>query len=253
MVEGSREEAQVHVYEVGKWHQDWRKMVRVSRLDIARDFYSPLQGFELKYLAQVKIPYFPKKILHVNNGEIETITWGKRNNVRHNIYNRSLKHQQDKSGGWYRFEIQVATHCLKKRGMHTLDGLNEESVYGLLWHRWEVSNMDSVISVGEDERKVIDQLSKHLSGVRLQTFIGLATSLSKGYPIDMNARKIQEYGEIGQKCGFSLGQPLESLGGMKVKVDFAWGEVVQLEQERIFEFNQTSVDFSENLVTTIGD
>jgi len=253
MVEGAGEDTEVHVYEQNKWHPDWRKMVKVSRLDIARDFFSPFKSFDLKYLAQVKIPYFPKRILYVNKDEIETISWGKGNNVRHNIYNRSKKHQGDASGGWYRFEIQVATHCLKGRGMNTLEGLNEKSIYGLLWHRWEVSNMDCVISAGEDEARAIEELSKHLSGVRLQTFIGLATSLAKGYPVDMNSRKIQEYREIGQQCGFLLGQPLESIGGIRIKVDFARGEVVSMEQERTLEFTKTSVDMSENLMSTIGE
>lgn len=253
MVEGAGEDTEVHVHELNKWHPDWRKMVRVSRLDIARDFFSPFKSFDLKYLAQVKIPYFPKRILYLNKAEIETISWGKRNNVRHNIYNRSKKHQGDANGGWYRFEIQVATHCLKGRGMNTLEGLNETSIYGLLWHRWEVSNMDSVISAGEDEAKAIQELSKHLTGVRLQTFIGLATSFAKGYPVDMNPRKIQEYREIGQQCGFLLGQPLESIGGIKIKVDFAKGEVVLVEQERTLEFTQTQGDMNENLVSTIGE
>ncbi len=113
--------------------------------------------------------------------------------------------------------------------------------------------MDCAISAGEDEARAIEEFSKYLSGVRLQTFIGLATSLANGYPVDMNSRKIQEYREIGQQCGFLLGQPLESIGGIKIKVDFARGEVVLVEQERTLEFTQTSVGMNENLVSTIGE
>ena len=39
MVEGAGEDTEVHVYELNKWHPDWRKMVRISRLDIARDVF----------------------------------------------------------------------------------------------------------------------------------------------------------------------------------------------------------------------
>jgi len=137
--------------------------------------------------------------------------------------------------------------------METLEGITEESVFDLIWHRWEVSNLDSVISIGEGQSNLVQELSKYLSGIRVQTFLGLSVSLANGYPVDMHPKSIKEYREIGEKCGFSLGQPLESFGGMKAKLDFARGEVVSMEQETILEFTKTSVDISENLMSTIGE
>ena len=181
------------------------------------------------------------------------MTWGKRSNVRQNFYNKSLKHEKDSKGGWFRFEVQASHSYLKSFGMDTLEGITEESVFHLIWQRWEVSNLDSAVTIGQGQNDLIQELSKHLSGVKVQIFLGLSLSLSRGYPVDMNARTIKHYRDIGEKCGFTLGQRLESFGGMRVKVDFSIGEVVPIEQVSILEFSQTLGDINENLVETIGE
>lgn len=246
---------EVLINEPNRWPINWKRMVRVSRLDGARDIYSPYRGFDIGCLTSINKPRYSKHTLVENtrSSEIETMIWGKKSNVRHSLYNKSLKHDGNSKGGWFRFEVQASYSYLKSLGMETLEGITEESVFNLLWHRWEVSNLDSAVSIGQGQSNLVEEFSKHLSGVKVQTFIGLSVSLANGYKVDMNPRVINQYREIGERCGFSLGQSLESFGGLKVKLDFSQGEVVPVEQVRILEYSQTPSDISEILVSTIGE
>ncbi len=234
------------------WPSNWRQGITVHRLDAARDIYSPFAGFCVQSLVPIKKPHFTVDTLVRNGGEVQTISWGKKNNVRHNFYNRSLCHQKDKRGGWFRFEIQTGTHYLKANGISTLEDITDEKVFGLLWHRWEVSNLDIPISLPVGTANLVEELQKHLSGIQIQTFLGLAVSSSSGLPIDMNPRTIKFYRDIGNKCGFLLGQSLDTYGLLKVYINFSRGEVFDVIPNSPIEFTETTMDFSENIEETIG-
>ena len=234
------------------WPPNWRKSVEVNRLDGARDIYSPFAGFGTRSLLGLKKPHFPTDTLIRNNGNVETISWGKRNNVRHSFYNKSLKHDKDVNGGWFRFEIQMTTHYLKNNGIVSLEDVTSGNVFRLLWHRWNVSNLDTPISIGEGQASLVMQLGKHLSGIQVQTFLGLAVSYASGFPIDMHAKTLKFYRDTGKKLGFNFGQPLDSYGNLQIQIDFATGELVEVEQEDFLGLRQTDVDINENILETIG-
>ena len=234
------------------WPSHWRKAVEVNRLDCARDIYSPFTGFGTRSLLGLKKPHFSTDNLTRNYGNVETMTWGQKNNVRHSFYNKSLKHDKNANGGWFRFEIQMTTYSLKKNGIISLEDVTNLKAFRLLWRRWNVSHLDTSISIGEGQANLVMQLQKHVSGIQVQTFLGLAVSYASGFLIDMHAKTLKFYRDIGKKVGFNLGQPLDSYGNIQVKIDFAAGEVVEIEQEDLLGFKQTDVEISENILETIG-
>lgn len=234
------------------WPRNWREAVTVHRLDVARDFYSPFTGFSVQSLVPIKKPHFTVDTLVRNGGEVQTISWGKKNNVRHSIYNRSLCHDKDKNGGWFRFEIQAATHYLKNNGIASLEDITDEKVFALLRNRWEVSNLDIPISLPVGTSNLVEELKKHLSGIQIQTFMGIAVSSSLGLPIDMHPKTLKMYRDAGKNCGFHLGQPLDSYGLEKVYINFDEGVVTEIAEGNLVEFSGTAMDFSGNIEQKIG-
>jgi hypothetical protein len=180
------------------------------------------------------------------------LSWGKINNVRHSIYNRSLRHQNEKHGGWFRFEINARAHYLKNNGIVTLRDITDEKVFRIIRHRWEVSNLDIPISLPVGTSSLIDELKKYLSGIQIQTFLGVAISSSNGLPIDMNPRTLKMYRDAGVRCGFHLGQSLDSYGPTKVYINFELGEVLEVSPQNSIEFTETAMDINENIEQKIG-
>jgi hypothetical protein len=234
------------------WPVNWRKAVEINRIDCARDIYSPYLGFGTRSMLGLKKPNFTTDTLFRNNGTVETITWGRKNNVRHCFYNKSLKHDKVANGGWFRFEIQMTTHFLKNNGIASLEDVTSGNVFRLLWHRWNVSNLDTAISIGEGQANLVVQLRKHLSGNQVQTFLGLAVSYFSGFPVEMHQKTLKTYREVGKKIGFNFGQSLDSYGNIQIRIDFARGELVEVEQEDSLEFAQTETDISGNILEKIG-
>jgi hypothetical protein len=234
------------------WPVHWRTLIKINRLDCARDIYSSFAGFGTASLLTVAKPHFTQDCLYRNKGKVETMTWGKRNNVRHSFYNKSLIHDKDAEGGWFRFEIQMTTHYLKKNGIASLADVTNINIYRLLWERWNVGKLDSPLSIGEGRANLVKQLRVHLSGIQVQTFLGLAVSYSCGYPVDMHAKTLKFYRDTAKKVGFNLGQPLDNYGDTKIKIDFANGLLVEVKEEDFLAFTQTDKDGGEIIFEKLG-
>ena len=153
--------------------------------------------------------------------------WGKA--LRASFYNKSLAHHKNADGGWHRFELQLKTAELKKRSMRTLEEISESKIYGLLWERWNLSNLsnDLTIASGLDGFKKL--LLARTTAIRAETFMGIAASMALGLPMEMNSRTISEYRKLGEELGFALGNPFESFGTRTVRIDFAQGIVVDVD------------------------
>jgi len=104
-------------------------------------------------------------------------------------------------------------------------------MHRLLWERWELSQLSSEVSISEGSLDFIKELHLHTTPKKVQTFLGIALSMAKGFPTYMNDRTISEYRKIGAKCGFNLGDGLETLGSKTVQIDFAQGLVVETEKQ----------------------
>jgi hypothetical protein len=231
-----------------RWPEGWQKEVVLTRLDIARDFYSPFESFGVKSLTNIRKKRHRKDVLHRNDEVVQTMTWGSKHSIRCNLYNKSLKHHKDAKGGWFRFEEQVKTKALKQYGMRTLDGVRANRAYSLLWERWDLSNLSSDVTIAEGAVEFMTTLLNATSPTKAQTFMGLALSLHLGLPVAMNDRTIDEYRKIGKSCGFTLGEDPANLGSKKVHIDFARGEVVDSEvSESPQELTLTDSGLPENI------
>jgi hypothetical protein len=241
-----RSTAEITNHDHAKWPPIWRSMVEIMRLDAARDIYCPFQPFGVSNLMHIKKTRYSDDVIYRNSGIPQTLVWGKA--LRASFYNKSLAHHKDAEGGWHRFELQVKTAELKKRGMRTLEDITEDKVHGLLWERWDLSNMsnDLTIATGLDDFKKL--LLARTTAIRAETFMGIAASMALGLPIGMNSRIVTEYRKMGEELGFSLGSPFESFGTKTVHIDFAQGIVVDVDAiETAQELTLTAHGFAENM------
>jgi hypothetical protein len=236
-----------------RWPKGWQKEVLLTRLDLARDIYSTFKSFGVASLTHIRKKRHRKDVLYRNGEVVQTMTWGSKTTVRCNFYNKSKVHHGDEKGGWFRFEEQARTQGLKKHGLRTLDGVTEANVHRLLWERWELSQLSSEVSISEGSLDFIKELHCHTTPKKVQTFLGIALSMAKGFPTYMNDRTISDYRKMGAKCGFNLGDDLETLGSKTVRIDFANGLVVETRKQLSnSEFTQTTTDPDVTLISTIG-
>jgi hypothetical protein len=208
---------------------------------VARDFYSPFSGFSVDSILHVKKSRYKNDYIYRNNGKNESIAWGSKASARCTIYNKSLKHHNDPTGGWFRFEVQAHTETLKRFGLRTLDGICENHAYNLLWTKWDQSNMGLPISVADGPANLSDKLVKVLAPREVQLFLGVAYSLSRNLPIYLSDRTVGKYRRIGRELGFVLGDNPDNLGQKKVIIDLAKGELTECKD--LPGFTQTAPDF----------
>jgi len=228
-----------------KWQKGWMSDCRLTRLDIARDIYSPYTGFSIDSLLNVKKSYYKDDIVYRNKGKNESITWGSKASARCTIYNKSLKHHRDATGGWFRFEVQAHTETLKKFGLRTLDGVCEARSNSLLIYKWNQSNMGEPIGVSDGAYDLTKKLEAVLAPREITAFLGVAYSLARNLPLLISSRTISKYRSIGRDLGFNLGDDLDNLGQKKVRIDFGLGEIVKISDSD--EFMLTSVDSDANI------
>jgi hypothetical protein len=229
-----------------KWPSVWRSMVEIMRLDIARDIYCPFQPFGVSNLMHIKKSRYSGDVIYRNNGVPQTLVWGKA--LRASFYNKSLIHHKDADGGWHRFEIQVKTAELKKRSMRTIEDISKDKVHGLLWERWDLSNFSNELTIASGAESFKKLLLARTTAIRAETFMGIAASMALGLPMEMNARTITEYRKLGEELGFALGNPFESFGTRTVRIDFAMGTVVDIDElESSQRLTLTDNGFGENI------
>jgi hypothetical protein len=221
-------------------------MVEIMRLDIARDIYCPFQPFGVSNLMHIKKTRYSGDVIYRNNGVPQTLVWGKA--LRASFYNKSLIHHKDAEGGWHRFEIQVKTAELKKRSMRTLEEVSRDKVHGLLWERWDLSNFSNELTIASGAESFKKLLLARTTAIRAETFMGIAASMALGLPMEMNARTISEYRKLGEELGFALGNSFESFGTRTVRIDFARGTVVDIDElESSQRLTLTDNGFDENI------
>jgi len=236
-----------------RWPDEWRKMVTIMRMDFARDIHSAFPAFQVSNLLGIKKQRYSNDFVYRNKGVPQTIVWGK--SIRHSFYNKSLVHKASADENWHRFEIQVRTQELKKRGMYTLDGVTVARVHEALWERWEVSNYGSEFTLQGDMSSFARELAKKTTGTKAQTLIGIAFTLANNLPLNMNPRTISYYRNLAKECGFNLGDSLEKMGTETVFIDFATGEVLHSNAKQEYStFSETDTDMDEtiNHILTIG-
>ena len=217
-----------------KWEPGWMSLCRLTRLDLARDVYSPFPGFSIDSILNVSKTRYKNDYIYRNSGVNESITWGSKSGVRCTVYNKSLKHHKDAKGGWFRFEAQAHTEVLKRYGLRTLDGVCEARTNQLLWDKWNQSNMGNPVSTSDGAYDITEKLKGALADREVATFLGVAYAMYKGLPPVVSDKSLNKYRKIGMEMGFVLGNNLDTLGHRNVRIDFASGLIVDCEDNNEF-------------------
>ena len=210
-----------------EWPKGWEKHVQLLRLDLARDFYVDIPGFDMNVVAQIKKNYARHDYLYRKDLNVQTISWGKSSNVRHSFYNKSDCPTHKVPKGWYRYEIQFRTKKLKDLRLDTLDKFQTDTCFNFLLEKWEQSNLGNDIAIGYEYRTLLDAMKSQMSATKFTTLLGLHTALEMGIELGMHKRLINEYRKLGSSFGFVLGTPLEKLGTDIYHLDFYTGSLIK--------------------------
>jgi hypothetical protein len=213
-----------HFDDLKDWPDDWPSNVLVQRVDIARDFYSEEESFDIQNLLPIRKKNFTRDFVYRKSGKCQTITWGSSTRARMSFYNKSDAHNL--VNGWYRFEVQARTTYLRTIGIQTLADVSEESMYKELLYRWNQSCFDSVLSLGGGLEDFYKEMVEKFSPESAINFLGLATALERGIEPKVHPRTISKYQKMGNSLGFNLGADLSSLGTNKARLDIASGKLL---------------------------
>ena len=207
-----------------EWPKDWEKQITIQRVDIARDFKSNIDAFDVSCLVPIRKKNFPKDYIHRNSGTVETITWGSSTRARMIFYNKSKAHDLEK--GWFRFEVQARTNYLKEVGVENLQDITSTKLFKELEERWKQSCFDSVLSLGGGLHEFYAEMVDKFSPEAAINFLGIATAMEKGLDTKLHSRTISKYRKMGSALGFNLGADLGTLGLFKVRLDLSSGQIV---------------------------
>lgn len=136
-------------YSMTNWHPDWKQMVRISRLDIARDMLISDPEFSPFLLKGVQSRFARGTNLAFNEGQSNG--WAnflKGADGKMKIYN---KHEQAKKlglnplppQGLFRFEYRLASRHLKTNHIHSLGDLSEDRFESALRSGWDKSRLST--------------------------------------------------------------------------------------------------------------
>jgi hypothetical protein len=211
-----------------QWPESWESQVVIRRLDLARDFSIEHPDFGLDPYLRIKKKGQKKDAVYRDNGEAQTIAWGRGNRLRTHFYNKSQAPSHKCEENQWRFEIQARRSWLRPKGIASLADISNELCIELLAERWALSRFDGEIFLGDDKVDFFEKAYAIMSPQKAMTFYGLACAMAIGHRPKMHPRMITEYEALGNSIGFQLGQPIQDFSGEAYGLDFSSGRLKRI-------------------------
>lgn len=209
------------------WPGDWLEKVTVTRLDIAADFTSYIP-FKVELVQQQVAGRLKRLEPTLNKGKVNTLTWGKQPWIRHVFYDKGAHPEHRDSMGVFRFECQLHREFLKKTSLRQLSEITANRVLEILEERFVASRLGVPFSFNGGLSHLCDALDATVSSMKANGFLGVALRLSHGLDSGCNPKTLADYRSIGESIGFALGNPLESLGYSKYRLDWRTGIIEKI-------------------------
>jgi hypothetical protein len=217
-------------YSMENWHPDWKQMIRISRLDIARDMLISDPEFSPFLLKAIQSKFSRGTNLAFNDGNSNG--WGsflKGVDGRMNIYN---KFEQAKKVGlnplppkcFYRFEYRLGPRHLNSNHLHSLGDLSEDRFEAALRIGWDKSRLStpflkpySWVDIVEDSALAPNEKSE---------IIGYLIQEARGLDLAYSIQADREIRSKIRSIGISFRKDLNSQGLSTFQLDLDLGDLL---------------------------
>lgn len=217
-----------------RWDDDWRRQVRIRRLDIARNFAVTDPAIVMRTLPYIRPKYSQTKVEYQNKREGWTLANLTKKSGVDRIYDKTaeLLHHSNKQGlageRIFRFETQLQSDRLQKYSLRTLADVTSEAAWAALEGRWDATGWGSPLPSPTGLLEAFEGLS---SALKLRMLGGLV--------LDENGLLEQELGHDGarrfrakaSKQKVTSGTPVRLLGKATHSLDLDAGQLMPLETE----------------------
>ena len=217
-------------FSMANWHPDWKQMVRISRLDIARDMLISDPDFSPFLLKGVQSKFSRGTNLAFNDGQSNG--WAnflKGADGRMKIYN---KHEQAKKiglnplppQGLYRFEYRLASRHLKANHIHSLGDLSEDRFEAALRSGWDKSRLSTPFFKRYSWVGIVENSA--LAPREKAEVIGYLLQEKRGIDLSYPSREDKEIRSRIRSIGISFKRDLNTQGLASYQLDLDLGDLL---------------------------
>ena len=210
------------------WDANWMQQVRISRLDLARNF-EVRDSMRLRHaLPLVRGKYQRQKRVYDSGGGCWTIEVPTSCVGKDKLYTKSAQLALDPddaarmaslSGELVRFETQMMRNRLKDHGLNTLDRIDSRSTWMAMRSRWDSTGWGSPLPQRGDLLKAVDAL-KAKDRVLLIGYLHLAAVNAQVNWGEASERRMRM---LAKQCGLTIGLPIELVGPPETYLDLVLG------------------------------
>jgi hypothetical protein len=211
------------------WPHDWTSLVKLCRIDFARDIYCGGLDIGIETFENIEKKYGRSDSIYRNKMKKNTLSWGDSSRLRTSLYSKSDSPNHEVEPGWLRFECQAKSSYLREIGISSLADVNSVLIHSLLWERWKLSRLDTPFSMESERAALLDNMIRQESASTTVSFFGVACLASWGLPVPIAKRTLGAYRKLGRKYGFNIGDPLENMGSELYFINFGMGSVQKME------------------------
>lgn len=217
-------------YSMNRWHPDWKQMVRISRLDIARDMllsdpeFSPflLKGVQSKFSRGTNLAFNEGR----SNGWANFL---KGSDGKMKIYN---KHEQAKKiglnplppEGFYRFEYRLGTRHLAANHIHSLGDLSEDRFEAALRSGWDKSRLSTPFFKPYSWIGIVE--ASGLAPREKAEVIGYLLQDDRGSDLGYSQKEEKAIRSKIRSIGISLRKKLSIQGQSAIRIDLDIGDLI---------------------------
>ncbi len=208
----------------------WASDVKLSRLDLARNFEVRQSINEMKKALELAKPRYGKtKIAYENSDGGWTLVNGTASTGQDRIYDKSqelktveMEELIRQDLHIFRFEAQLQKDRLKRSGMTTLESVSETKAWKVLLERWDACQWGVTIN----EPGTLGKALAGLAPKRQKDVAGYLYMASLGTDVLLTAAYRNEMRKLCRQLGLTVGMPLYEQGVGFLNLDLIEGKLV---------------------------
>jgi len=212
------------------WDSNWEESVRITRLDVSRNFTvsdpdlvkQGLPKLPARYGADLNV-YVSKKngwtLAHRTKTSGTDLMYDKSADLNEGIFDESINGKDR----LFRFESQLLGSRLKGLGLSRLSNVSPQTVWNAIAKRWIESGWGTPLSGSGDVYEAL----KHLTITKQENMLGYLALKAAGRTSLMSRHHMLEKDAAAKALGLMPGLPLEMLGAADCRLDLAAGSLTK--------------------------
>jgi len=209
---------------------DWASEVKITRLDLARNFEIFQNMAEVKKALEMAKPRYGKtKISYENSDGGWTLVNGTASTGQDRIYDKSkelksvpMEERLSQNAQILRFEAQLQKDRLKRSGMTTLEAVSDEMSWIAINDRWNACQWGITVhepgTLGQALSGLEPKRQKDVAGYLFMASLGTDALLTSAYRREMQ--------KICRELGLHVGSPLSEQGKGVLELNLQSGALI---------------------------